>query len=82
MEPSQEAMQVALRVLRAMNNQKLADRAAVARLLSLEPFLADAPLDEIACDVIQWGLKCRQPGARASRALELHHGQLAAPDEQ
>lgn len=52
-----DAMEVALRVLQALTQSRDPDPADVAELRRLAPLLADAPIDEVACDVVQRGVK-------------------------
>jgi len=53
-------MALAVRVLTALNLGETPAPADVAELKTLEPLLADtAPLDELACEVIQQSLKRR-----------------------
>jgi hypothetical protein len=48
-----DAMMTALRVLSAIVNQRDPNPADVEELRRLPPSRAEAPLDELACDVIQ-----------------------------
>ena len=54
-----EAMKIALRVLTALGEHRHPDAADVKALKAYAPLLADAPLDELACDVVQQALKRR-----------------------
>jgi len=65
MQIATEALKVALRVLTAVSEKREADPADVAALRRFAPLLADGPLDELACDVIQQGLR-RRAAMRAS----------------
>jgi hypothetical protein len=47
------AVMAALRVLSAIVNEREPDPDDVEELRRFAPLLADAPLDELACDVIQ-----------------------------
>jgi hypothetical protein len=64
MDLSIEAMKIALRVLMALSEHQHPDKADVKALKSYAPLLADGPLDELACDVVQQALK-RRAEARA-----------------
>ncbi len=69
MELSVEALKVALRVLTAISERRTPDERDVAALKKLAPLLADGPLDELACDVIQQALKRRaELRSRTARA--------------
>lgn len=58
MEQSLKAMTVALRVLTALGIEKRPpDPADVEELKRLAPLRSDAPLEELACDVIQQAVK-------------------------
>jgi hypothetical protein len=59
MELSNQAMKVALRVITAISEHREADSADVAYLRSLAPLLSNAPVDELAREVIQQALKRR-----------------------
>ena len=65
MEKSLDAMQTALRVLSALTEKRRPDPADVEQLRNFAPLLADGPLDELACDVIQQALSHRA-GARVA----------------
>ncbi len=56
MDAELAAVEVALRVLTAINEGRIADDADVEKLRRLAPSLADLPLDELACDVIKQAL--------------------------
>lgn len=65
MQHAIEMMETALRVLKAILEKHDPAPADVAELRRLAPSLSDAPLDELACDVIQRALKGRE-AARAA----------------
>ena len=52
-------MKTALRVLTAITERRAPDTTDVEELRRYAPLLGDAPLDELACDVIQQALKRR-----------------------
>jgi hypothetical protein len=59
MPAPKDALKTALRVLTALGDKHQADPADVAELQRLAPSLADTPLDELACEVIQQALRQR-----------------------
>ena len=60
-------MQTALRVLGAVADHRRRDPAEVDELRRLAPLLANAEVDELACEVIQQAVKHRtEVGARAA----------------
>jgi len=67
MQVAKDALRVALRVLFALNDRREADPTDVEELRRYVPFLADAPVDELACEVIQQAMK-RQADIRAKAA--------------
>lgn len=67
MQQGLDAMQTALRVLKAITERRSPDQADVDKLRSLDPLSADLPVDELACDVIRNGLK-RWESRRAEAA--------------
>jgi hypothetical protein len=54
-----EAMKTALRILMAIGERRQPNWADVELLRSLAPPMADASLEELACEVIQMALKNR-----------------------
>jgi hypothetical protein len=71
MNESMAAMQTALRVLTAINSHCKPKAEDVEELCRYAPLLKDAPLDDLACDVIQQALKrraLRREKARGSGA--------------
>jgi len=67
MQVAKDALRVALRVLFALNDRREADPTDVEELRRYVPLLADAPVDELACEVIQQAMK-RQADIRAKAA--------------
>jgi len=65
MQDSVTAMRIALRVLTAIADRKAPNNADVEELRKMAPQTGDAPLDDLACDVIQQALK-RRADARKS----------------
>ena len=66
-------MKLAVRVLTAISLGQQPEKNDVEALRTLEPLLADtAPLDELACEVIQQALK-RRAEVRARQALAGQH---------
>ena len=61
-------METALRVLSALTAHQYPAPEDVAELRRCAPLLEDAPLDELACDVIQQALKRRAELRKALRA--------------
>ena len=59
MQQGIDAMTVALRVLTAMTKGKTPEPTDVEELKRLAPLLADQPLDELCCDIIQQAVKRR-----------------------
>ena len=59
MKPGTAAMQTALRVLGAIADHRRPDPADLDELRQLAPLLANAEVDELACDVIQQAVKRR-----------------------
>jgi hypothetical protein len=53
MEARLAAVTVALRVLNAINQKRQPDKSDVEQLRQLSQLPAQAPIDEIACDVVQ-----------------------------
>ena len=62
-----DALKVAFRVLTAFRERKDPDPADVEALKSYAPLLADAPEDELACEVIHQALR-RRAEVRAKSA--------------
>jgi hypothetical protein len=58
MERESEALRVALRVLGAITERRMPETADIEALRHLGPPV-DAPLDELACEVIRQGTKRR-----------------------
>jgi hypothetical protein len=69
MQLSDEALKVALRVLTALGDHQCPDPADVEGLKRYAPLLADTPLDELACEVIQQALR-RRAEVRSRGAAE------------
>jgi hypothetical protein len=59
MEETLAAMQTALRVMTAIRNRTAPDANDVEELRRLSPLLDDAPLDELARDVIKQSMRRR-----------------------
>jgi DNA-binding NtrC family response regulator len=66
-----DALLTALKVLTALNEKAVPDPDDVMVLRAYAPLLADADLDELACDVIQQALK-RRAELRAKENSALH----------
>ncbi len=64
MDHSRSALQVALRVLRAISQYGLPDSADVGRLRRFMPSLANLPDTELACGVIHHVVELRAAEAR------------------
>jgi hypothetical protein len=64
MDSAAAAIQLGLRVLAAINANTNPDPADVAMLRLLAPHLADYPIDELACMIVQQGLRerCKTAG--------------------
>ncbi len=60
MEDTLAPIEIALRVLKAINHRRQPDPADVESLYYLAPLLSDVPVDELACDVIQQALQHRE----------------------
>jgi hypothetical protein len=60
------AMEVALRVLMAINQKRQPNPADLEELHRLAPLLADLPADELACDVIKQALQRRESVRKAA----------------
>jgi hypothetical protein len=58
-QESIEALKTALRVLTAISERTNPEPADIETLKSYAPLLADAPDDELACDVIQQAIRRR-----------------------
>ena len=69
MELTLDALKTALRVLNAISERQPPNPFDVASLKGFAPLLAEAPLDELACDVIQQALRRRSE--QRSRAAGL-----------
>jgi len=67
MERVVEPMKVALRVLSAVSERQTPASADIALLKAYAPEWAGAPLDEMACEVIQQALR-KRAAARAKAA--------------
>ena len=67
MQTSLAAMQTALRVLSALNDRLPAASSDVDELHRLAPGRTDRPLDELACEVIQFALQARAKARTAGR---------------
>lgn len=63
------AIEIALLVLKAINEKRYPDPADAESLRRLEPMLSHVPLDELACDVIQQALARRKPSCRMLDAV-------------
>ena len=63
------AMKTALRVLTALTDNQFPNPPDVSELKKLAPHLADAPLDELACEVIQQELKRREKARRHAASI-------------
>jgi hypothetical protein len=59
MELTLDALKTALRVLTAISERQKPDPGDVEALRTFAPLLANSPLDELACDVIQQALRRR-----------------------
>ena len=59
MEGTMQVMRAALRVLTAISDRQEPDSADVRALKAYAPPLCNAPLDELACEVIQKALMRR-----------------------
>ncbi|HKW97018.1 MAG TPA: hypothetical protein VJN43_04750 [Bryobacteraceae bacterium] len=59
MEQSLYALKTALRVLTAVTENTVPDPADVEALRFLAPLLADQPLEDLACDVVQQAITRR-----------------------
>jgi len=68
-EKNAEAMVIALRVLSAVTQGHTPDPTDVQALRRYEPRLDGAPVDELACEVIQQTVKRRLESRKASGAL-------------
>ncbi len=60
MPTSAAAMQVALRVLAAISRYRDPPAADVEELRRITPGFKDLPPDELACQVVQFGVRARQ----------------------
>ena len=67
MQKSVEAMELAMRVLRAVNEKRNPDEADLSALRSLAPLVANLPPDELACDVIRQALEHRAKARAEAR---------------
>jgi len=67
MQQGLDAMNTAVRVLKAITENRNPDPADADELRRLAPLLADGPLDELACDVIQKALeRCAEVRRKAA----------------
>jgi hypothetical protein len=68
MEPSLEAMTIAVRVLAALNWKQRPDQGDLDYLRRHAPLSAHLPPDELACEVIQQAVKRRTEARTAARS--------------
>jgi hypothetical protein len=69
MEDRLTAIEIALLVLKAINEKRHPDPVDAESLRRLEPMSSHVPLDELACDVIQQALARRKLPCRALEAV-------------
>lgn len=79
MEQSLYALKTALRVLAAITENADPDPADIEALRFLAPLLADQPLEELACDVIQQAITRRSQIRKQQTARSKPGGRNAAP---